>query len=314
MSIACPRAGPRMRGRRQLPPTHPLVNRQWGLRAIRWFDTEPLPDAQHIKVAVLDTGLDTSHPDLQQFTSYVHDGASAEDIIGHGTHVAGIIAATANNHISIAGICRCDLHSWKIFGDKPQTDGRYYVDELMYQRALNAARTAGVRVLNLSIGGTQHTQTETLLFRLLVNAGVTVVAAMGNEFEEGNPTEYPAAYPDVIAVGAATEANRRASFSNTGRHLALVAPGANILSTLPMKPSTYRGADETAYAAWSGTSMAAPHVTAGAALVLARDPGRTPAQVAQRLKDTAFRLPAMGRRKWTAEYGAGLLNLKDAVS
>jgi subtilisin family serine protease len=118
----------------------------------------------------------------------------------------------------------------------------------------------------------------------------------------------------VVAVAATDEGNRRAGFSNTGRHVALSAPGTNILSTLPTKPSAYRGAAETEYAAWSGTSMAAPHVAAAAALILAADPTLTPAQVTARLRKTAARLPPMKRRSWTKEYGSGLLDLAAALS
>lgn len=293
----------------------PLVNRQWGLRAIRWFDTTPLPDASTVKVAVLDTGIDATHPDLAgRFTAYNHDGTSAVDIIGHGTHVAGIIAANPNNRVGIAGICTPELHIWKIFGDTPADDGEYYVDEVFYQRALNAARNAGVRVVNLSIGGTQRSRTEELLFRRLVQSGAVVVAAMGNEFDEGNPIEYPAAYPRVVAVGALDEASRRASFSNTGRHIALSAPGINILSALPMKTSVARKKIDTKYGAWSGTSMATPHVVAVAALIISKQPGWTPVQVANRLKATATKVPDMGGKTKTAGHGAGLLNLKDGLS
>jgi subtilisin family serine protease len=293
-------------------PADPLVNRQWGLRAIRYFSLGAMPDASMVKVAVLDTGLDTKHPDLQHFATYTHEGASAEDIVGHGTHVAGIIAATSNNGVGITGMCRCALHVWKIFGDDEAPDGEYYVDEVMYQRALNAARTAGMRVLNLSIGGTLYTQTEALLIRRLIDAGCTVVAAMGNEYLAGNPIEYPAAYPGVMAVGAINEANRRAYFSNTGPHITLTAPGEHILSTVPMKASAYR--HETQYAAWSGTSMATPHVTAAVALLLAKHPAYGPATVAKRLQHTATKLSAMKNRTTTKEYGFGLLNLQAAVA
>ena len=137
---------------------------------------------------------------------------------------------------------------------------------------------------------------------------------MGNEYGEGNPTEYPAAYQGVFAVGAINEASRRAPFSNTGPNIALCAPGTNILSTLPMKPSAYRKPDETQYAAWSGTSMATPHVTAAAALVRARYGSLGAEQVRDRLQETAAKLPAMKGKNRTNEYGTGLLNLKDAVS
>ena len=181
----------------------------------------------------------------------------------------------------------------------------------MYQRALNGARNSGVRALNLSIGGTIFTQTESLLIRRLIESGCTVVAAMGNEYTEGNPVEYPAAYPGVVAVGAISETNLRAYFSNTGPHIALTAPGENILSTLPMKKSAYR--DETKYASWSGTSMATPHVTAAAALIQAKNPGLDPKQVAKLLKRTATKLPAMKNKSKTKDFGAGLLNLQTAL-
>jgi subtilisin family serine protease len=171
-----------------------------------------------------------------------------------------------------------------------------------------------MRVVNLSIGGTASSQTEEFLFRRLINAGVTVVAAMGNEFKEDNPTEYPGAYPGVIAVGATGKSNRRASFSNTGKHIRICAPGLNILSTLPMKPSAARTAKETEYAVWSGTSMATPHVTAAVALILAGDPNLSPQQVVERLTSTATKVSAMGGKKFTKEYGHGLLNLESAVS
>jgi subtilisin family serine protease len=291
----------------------PLVNRQWGLRAIRWFEVDPLPDARHVRVGVLDTGVDAHHPDLR-VSAYSHEGSSAEDIVGHGTHVSGIIAARANNRLGITGICRCHLHVSKIFTDEPADDGEYYVDEVLYQRALNRARQDHLRVVNLSIGGTHRNQTEALLIRRLVDSGCAVVAAMGNEYQDGNPTEYPAAYDGVIAVGAVNETNRRAWFSNTGPHIHLVAPGTNILSTLPMKPSTYRAAGETEYAAWDGTSMAAPHVTAALALLLAERSGLSPGELAQALARSARKLKAMGKATKTSAYGFGLLDLPAALA
>ena len=291
----------------------PHVNRQWSLRAVRWFGVEPLPDARAVRVGVLDTGIDTHHPDLR-FRSYAHDPESVEDIVGHGSHVAGIIAARSNNRVGITGICRCELHVFKIFGDKPASDGEYYVDEVMYQRALNMARNEGIRVVNLSIGGTRFNQTEALLIRRLIESGCVVVAAMGNEYTRGNPTEYPAAYDDVIAVGAANEADRRAPFSNTGRHIHIVAPGTNILSTLPIKPSAYRTEEDTEYNAWSGTSMATPHITAAVALMLAQNAKLTRAEIADRLAQSARKVPRMRTATKSKAYGYGLLDLPAALA
>ena len=292
----------------------PLVSHQWGLRAINYF-AGPIPDAKAVRVAVLDTGIDATHPDLKgAISAYDPGGASKTDIVGHGTHVSGIIAARTNNKVGIAGIADPELHVWKIFGDQPAADGEYYVDETMYLRALNAVRTAGMRVVNLSIGGTASDQTEALLFRLLNDDGINVVAAMGNEFEDGDPTEYPAAYKGTIAVGAINEANRRAFFSNTGAHIALSAPGVNILSTLPMKTSPVRDGTDTEYNAWSGTSMATPHVTAAAALVLTKQPALDGAQMKKHLQKTAASLPVMQGKKFTQTVGAGLLDLEAALS
>lgn len=297
-------------------PRDPMAAQQWGLRSIRWFDTEPLPDASGVKVAVLDTGVDMNHPDLKNVVqTYIHEGAAADDVVGHGTHVAGVISAEMNNKVGITGVCQCDLSVWKIFDDEPDPDdGEYYVDDVMYQRALNAARNSGMRVVNLSIGGTFRNPTEEFLFRRLVNAGVTVVAAMGNEFQEGNPVEFPGAFPGVIAVGAVGKTNRRAAFSNTGKHIAIVAPGIKVLSTLPLAPSAARDAGETGFAFWDGTSMATPHVAAAAALVLARYPDLSPRGVFERLTSTAVKVSAMGGKKFTNEYGHGLLDVRSAVS
>jgi subtilisin family serine protease len=297
-------------------PNDPLFDDQWGLAAIGWLNLNPLPDASAVKVAVLDTGVDLSHRDLENVVSrYHHQGASSEDIIGHGTHVSGIIGAEINNNVGLSGVCRCDLNVWKVFTDTPDPeDGEFYVDEVMYQRALNSVRNTGMKVLNLSIGSDDSSRTEKILFRRLIEAGVTVVASMGNEFEEDNPIEFPGAYPGVIAVGAIGKTKRRASFSNTGPHISICAPGKRILSTLPMKASASRHSDETKYASWDGTSMAAPHVTAAAALVLALNPKFSPEQVRDLLTSTATKLSAMGNKQKTDEYGYGLLNLQGALS
>ncbi len=297
-------------------PNDPLFNRQWGLPAINWLNPEALPDASAVKVGVLDTGVDLTHRDLKDVVrNYFHEGVSSEDIVGHGTHVSGVIAADINNDVGLSGICRCDLNFWKIFTDTPDpADGEFYVDEVMYQRALNAARDSGMQVVNLSIGGGEPSTTERILFRRLVEAGVTVVAAMGNEFRDGNPIEFPSAYPGVIAVGAVGQTKRRALFSNTGPHISIVAPGKAIVSTLPMKASAARHSDQTVYGSWDGTSMATPHVAAVAALILALNPNFTPAQVRERLISSATKLTAMGNKKKTDEYGHGLLNVEAALS
>jgi subtilisin family serine protease len=290
----------------------PMRNLQWGLRAINWFAAKR-PEKLDLAVGVMDTGIDAGHPDLAAVDlDYDHTGTGARDLLGHGTHVTGIITAVTNNAIGIAGVTSCRIALWKIFDDEPSEDGEFYVNTTTYLRALGAASGKGIAALNLSIGGPAHNSLEERLVTRLARAGVTVCAAMGNEFEDGNPVEYPAAFDDVVSVGAIGEARTRAAFSNTGPHINLVAPGAHILSTLPRRRSPFL--EETNYAAWSGTSMATPHVTAGAALVAAANPAFGPSDVPKHLQDTAAKVSAMGRRKFTNEYGSGLLDLEGALS
>ena len=284
----------------------PRHNRQWGLRAIHWFDTDVL-DAEEVTVAICDTGVDNTHPDLAGVVaSYDHEGASETDIVGHGTHVSGIVAARTDDVAGVVGVARCRVAMWKVFPDQP-TQGNFYVDGSRFLRALNAVSTSGAKVLNLSLGGTESSQAEQLLFDRLESAGVTVVAAMGNEHQDGNPVEYPAAYEHVLAVGAVAETNRRSPFSNTGAHIGLTAPGSNVLSTLPTKPSSFR--PDTTYASWSGTSMATPHVAAAAALVAAQHPDWNPADTKEHLRARAAKVADMGGKSFTEEFGAGLLDI-----
>jgi len=162
-------------------------------------------------------------------------------------------------------------------------------------------------VLNLSLGG-EKDPAEIDVLQDVIAAGVVVIAAMGNEHDEGNPTEYPAAIREVCAVGATDELDKRAGFSNTGRHIDLMAPGVAILSTTP----TYPYDDgEMEYDSWDGTSMATPYVAGVAALVLAKWPDLTPAQVIRKLTSSADRVA--GAKKGSTSYGAGRLNCEKAL-
>jgi subtilisin family serine protease len=285
----------------------PLASRLWGHGAIHLGQaraTTGFDNAAGLTVAVADSGIDKTHPDLKhaivEYKNFL--GGSDKDYVGHGTHVAGIIGATAGNHLGISGVCGAHILALKVL----PRDGEEF-DPAAYYRALQYV-IGRAQVLNLSLGGDKD-PAEIDVLRDVIAAGVVVVAAMGNEHEEGNPTEYPAAMPEVCAVGATDERDKRAGFSNTGHHIDLVAPGVNILSTTP----TFRYDDdgELEYDAWDGTSMATPHVAAAAALVLAGSPGLTPAQVIKKLTASADRVA--NAKRGSTVYGAGRLNVERAL-
>ena len=345
-SLSRSRSGKATRRKTTVAASAPAPSAMWNLAKIQWAAARAVTgfkDAKEIKVAVLDTGIDEGHPDLRgRIASYVYQHPDSptvsgpKDYIGHGTHVAGTIAGLINNDVGINGICECQLNIWKIFDDQPEfqestNDYGYWVDDVMYRRALADCLDEGVNVINLSIGGpAEPGPDEEILYEQLLAAGTTVVAAMGNEREVGSPTSYPAAIPGVIAVGATNILDRVAMFSNRGEHISLSAPGDIIWSTLP----TYAGqigfrADfdaagrprtgapysrETDYAAWNGTSMASPHVAAAAALLLAKHGAMKPADVRNRLRTTADHVPAMGTTKEHPDYGTGRLNLLKLLS
>jgi subtilisin family serine protease len=336
---------PRRRsGRPGIAAAPPPPSTMWNLQKIRWAEARAIPgfvDAQKIRVAVLDTGIDMSHPDLAGLVrsyTYLHPdlpGASSDqDIIGHGTHVAGTIAAASNNGVGINGICTPDLHIWKIFDDEPDlideethAEFAYFVDPVMYLGALLDCADARMDVVNLSIGGTgRPSRAEAEAFADLIAGGTTVVAAMGNERQFGSPTSYPAAIPGVVAVGATSLADQVTNFSNRGNHISVCAPGNAIWSTLPTQPGqtgwkAVRGPDgrwirgapdrrETDYDAWPGTSMASPHVAAAAALHMAMA-GRQPStQVRAALIAACDKVPAMQGTNFHPDYGYGRINLE----
>lgn len=291
----------------------PRLNRQWGLQAVRWFDAAR-PDASKVSVAVLDSGIDKRHEDLKKAIDvYRHDGNKTRDYLGHGTHVAGIIAAVVNNSVGIAGVANCRIHAWKIFDDPPPGGDQQNFNFDIYSTGLASALDSDVKVVNLSIGGTASSQTEAAVFRELREAGVVVVAAMGNEFLEGNPKEYPGGYDGVLAIGAVDESNRRAAFSCTGKHIGLVAPGVNVLSTVPRVKAAF--ATATNYDSWPGTSMATPHVAGTAALMYARVAKSKEAAdaIVAKLKAKARKVPGMKGKAFTNEYGFGLLDVAAAL-
>jgi subtilisin family serine protease len=287
-------------------PNDPLFGRQWNHKAVKIHEARAqanFRDCESIIVAVVDTGVDRSHPDLagsiESYTNYLSEFEGDEDYEGHGTHVSGIISAITNNDRGIAGLCAAKIQAIK---GLPRRGQKWRADR--YYQALGHVIDHKARILNLSLGGDLDPGERDVIEDILA-AGIVVVAAMGNEYERGNPTSYPAAYDGVIAVAATDEMDMRASFSSTGSHVALGAPGVGILSTVPGKGGSW----DDAYDAWDGPSMAAPHVAAAAALLLAANDQLSPAEVRSRLVNASQHVNAA-----IVELGAGRLDFQKLMA
>lgn len=292
---------------RRFAAADPEANRQWGLRAVDYFKAVTIPgfkNASDIKIAIIDSGIDSNHPDL--IGSFSHNinftPLSPDDDSGHGTHVAGIIAAVTNNGIGITGTCE----SKNLMILRGLTSPYYAT---AYYNALRYALSNGAQVINLSLGG-PHDPTEALLIKTAISKGIVVVAAMGNDYLGGNPTSFPAALPDVIAVGASDETDARGAFSQTGSHIHLLAPGVNILSTVP----TYSvpSIRLTDYDVLDGTSMATPFVTAAVALMLAKNSKASLTDIKTALEKSSAKIG--GHTGHTVNFGHGRLDLARAIS
>lgn len=229
----------------------PLEGQQWGAAKIRARDAQGLATGRSVTIAVIDTGVDPTHPDVAGSVVYQRDYlGGAEPWHPHGTHVAAIAAAAINN-IGILGVApAAAIADYRVLDSWGSGHG-----SVIARAVLDAGTGAGV-VINMSLGSPYADQLLDDAIRVVTDRGVVVVAAAGNEGTD-RPS-YPGCSPGVIGVGATDQADRRADFSNHGGCVDIAAPGVDILSAIP-------GGD---YASWSGTSMAAPHVAGVAALVL----------------------------------------------
>lgn len=248
-----------------------------------------------VTVAVIDTGLDSKHPDLksQLLPPYnAADPANGAYTDMHGTHVAGIIAAGANNGIGGQGIApNAKILPIDVF------NGGYGASDYVIAEGILYAIEKGADVINMSLGGYMESPIMEEAVQKAIEAGVTVVAAAGNEATD----EYssPAHYEGVISVGATNEQNELAEFSNFGPSVDIVAPGEDVYSTVfdYMKGSSYVKA--------SGTSMASPVVAGVAALLKSKYPELTPFEVEYILEQTATNL---GEKGYDLKFANGLVN------
>lgn len=241
-----------------------------------------------VTVAILDTGIDQDHEDLSgKIISQVNfsDSSTVDDVFGHGTHVAGIVAANTNNNLGVAGGCpSCTLMNVKVLND--QGSGAY----TWIAKGIVHAADSGAKVINLSLGGTSSSRTLEQAVNYAWNKGSVVVAAAGNSGR--NSRTYPAYYKNVIAVAATDNRDRKASFSNYGSAwVDVAAPGVNILSTLPNHPHQL---GSSSYGYLSGTSMATPMTAATVGLIWSTPYGTTSQAVRSRLESKADRISGTG--------------------
>ena len=229
------------------------------------------------KVAILDTGVANVHDDIApQVVGYANfvtadtkedPKANPEDKYGHGTHVAGIVAAKADNQIGVAGVCpECSILDVKVLNDSGSGSSSVIANGISW------AADNGAQVINMSLGQRVSSRTLEAAVNYAWNKGVVIVAAAGNAGTQAKI--YPGAYPNVIAVAATDNKDNKASFSTYGKWVDVAAPGVNVYSTFPNHPfvlGTQNGRSQ-GYDVASGTSMASPIVAAVAALVW-----RTPA-------------------------------------
>jgi subtilisin family serine protease/subtilase family serine protease len=272
--------------------------------------------ASDVTVAVIDSGIDYNHPDLaanyaggEDFITF--DGDPMDDH-GHGTHVAGTIAAALNNLTGtpalpegVVGVApHARIRAYKVCGP----DGT--CDDFAIQQAIARAIADGAQVINMSLGQAEYSASLDAAVQDAWNAGLVIVAGAGND---GTTAPfYPAAFPNVISVAAFDEDHARASFSNWGSWVDLSAPGSVIMSTYPLAScasSTVPG-DTGCYTWLSGTSMATPHVSGAAALVWSRGDVTRNTQVVDILLGSADPqgVGSEPLNTWTVHGGLNLLN------
>ena len=261
-------------------------------------------------VCITDTGYDGDHEDLRSYQGANiagddNDGNGNDtgnwyqDGHGHGTHVAGTISAIGGNGTGVVGVNPSDevgLHIVKVFNN---SGSWAYGSDMV--AAVDQCVAGGAKVISMSLGGSASSTSEENAFNDAYDAGVLLIAASGNDGSaSGNDAySYPASYDSVMSVAAIDSSKSVASWSQKNSQVEIAAPGVDVLSTLP----------NNSYEAWSGTSMATPHVSAVASLVWSHFPSCTNVQIRAALNATAEDLGASGTDE---SYGHGLVLAKDA--
>ena len=290
------------------------LDNSWGVKRIgAGYVHDSTNKGAGVKVAIIDTGIDYTHTDLaNNFDAnvkgydFVNSDFDPMDDNGHGTHVAGIVAAE-DDDFGVVGVApAAELYALKALDE----NGSGYVSDvvaaIMWATDPNNDGNTDDRmdVINMSLGGAYNSWLlDAACLLAYYYDGLILVASAGNSGNppgKGDNISYPAAYDSVIAVAATDQSDKRASWSSTGSELELAAPGVDIYST-------YKGGG---YATLSGTSMASPHVAGTAALVWAKNPTWSNDAVRTQLQNTADDLGATG---WDSKYGYGLVDAVEAA-
>lgn len=260
----------------------------WGVKRLNAPAAWDYTQGEGVKVAVIDTGMDFTHPDLKGNYkggyNAVTPGTDPMDDQGHGTHVSGTIGAV-RNAAGVAGVApKASLYAVKVLDKNGSGQYSWIIDGIEW------AITNNMDVVNMSLGGGQGNEALKQVMQKAGEAGVTVVCAAGND---SGPVNYPAKYPQAIAVSASDNTDKIASFSSRGAEIAVIAPGVNIYSTRK----------SGGYTTMSGTSMACPHVAGLAALAVGAG-AKSPDQVRKALTGAASKLPNLK----PTDQGAGLVD------
>jgi len=299
-------------------PNDPSFDRQWALRKVgalcAWDRTT---GSANVIVAVVDSGVDPTHPDLVDRLrtdgyDFVDDDSDPRDENGHGTHVAGIVAAVLNNNEGVAGLAPgVTILPVRVM------DARGRGSDRAIARGIRFSADKGAKVINLSLGATltlNADEPSALVNDAIIYAqqqGALVVVAAGNDAVP-LPNAIAVDNPDVLVVAATDERDRKAPFSNSGPWVAVSAPGVHILSTMPtyevFLTSDRLPPDERFrrnYDYMSGTSQATPYVAALAALLFSANPDWSPAQVAEAIRSNATNIRDLNPR---FELGTGRID------
>jgi len=277
-------------------PNDPLLPAQWNLNSVKVPEAWGLMVSNPVEVAVIDSGIDFNHSDLVDRTidgiDYVYNDNNPQDDYGHGTQISGVIAAVSDNGIGISGILsNVRIMPVKVLNNNGK--GTY----LNVAKGLIWAADHGAKVINLSLTGSEKSSALKKAVKYTAQKGIIIVSAAGNNGY--SLPVYPASYKEVIAVGAIDESDQKAEFSNYGDYLDVVAPGVDVISTYL----------DNQYINVTGTSIAAPHISALAAALLAK--GYTSEQVKQIILKSCDDL---GNTGFDPYYGYGKVNFYKALN